>query len=205
MGRPVGWVRGAGMQRHCHLPCSMLQLPICAPHTHPLPAAGDGTNDNFSWNCGVEGRTDNAAVNALRQRQMRNMHLALMVSQGTPMLLIGEWGGQASGRLLAVVCLAAARPCAACAILTICPLPCAAHSLLPSNPPCHPPPALLFFASCLAGDEYGQTRDGNNNYYGHDTVMTHYRWDKLEEAKENGWFRCACQSRFVCLCWRTCV
>jgi hypothetical protein len=29
-------------------------------------------------------------------------------------------------------------------------------------------------------------------------VMTHYRWDKLEEAKENGWFRCARQSLIVC-------
>lgn len=32
--------------------------------------AGDGSNDNFSWNCGVEGPTDNAAVNALRQKQV---------------------------------------------------------------------------------------------------------------------------------------
>lgn len=52
-------------------------------------AAGDGTNDNFSWNCGVEGPTDNPAVLALRGRQMRNLHLALMLSQGTPMVLAG--------------------------------------------------------------------------------------------------------------------
>lgn len=50
----------------------------------------DGSNDNFSWNCGEEGETENAGVNALRQRQMRNMMLALMVSQGTPMVLMGE-------------------------------------------------------------------------------------------------------------------
>lgn len=50
----------------------------------------DGSNDNFSWNCGQEGETDDAGVNALRQRQMRNMMLALMVSQGTPMVLMGE-------------------------------------------------------------------------------------------------------------------
>ncbi|EFN57533.1 hypothetical protein CHLNCDRAFT_34754 [Chlorella variabilis] len=87
----------------------------------------DGTNDNFSWNCGVEGPTDNGAVKALRQRQMRNYHLALMLSQGTPMLLMG--------------------------------------------------------------DEYGQSRQGNNNYYGHDTPLTHYHWDQLEQAKQNGWFR----------------
>ena len=50
----------------------------------------DGSNDNFSWNCGVEGETDDEKVNALRQSQMRNMHMALMLSQGTPMLLMGE-------------------------------------------------------------------------------------------------------------------
>jgi len=50
----------------------------------------DGSNDNFSWNCGVEGETDDALVNALRQRQMRNMHMALLLSQGTPMVLMGE-------------------------------------------------------------------------------------------------------------------
>lgn len=49
----------------------------------------DGSNDNFSWNCGQEGETSDAGVNALRQRQMRNMMLALMVSQGTPMVLMG--------------------------------------------------------------------------------------------------------------------
>ena len=50
----------------------------------------DGSNDNFSWNCGQEGETEDAGVNALRQRQMRNMMLALMVSQGTPMVLMGN-------------------------------------------------------------------------------------------------------------------
>ena len=50
----------------------------------------DGSNDNFSWNCGQEGETGDEGVNALRQRQMRNMMLALMVSQGTPMVLMGE-------------------------------------------------------------------------------------------------------------------
>ncbi|KAL6778753.1 ISA3 [Auxenochlorella protothecoides x Auxenochlorella symbiontica] len=87
----------------------------------------DGTNDNFSWNCGVEGETSDPGVLALRARQMRNLHLALMLSQGTPMI--------------------------------------------------------------LAGDEYAQTRHGNNNYYGHDTELTHYDWEKLEEAKQSGWFR----------------
>lgn len=50
----------------------------------------DGTNDNDSWNCGVEGETTNGKVLALRERQMRNFHLALMISQGVPMLLMGD-------------------------------------------------------------------------------------------------------------------
>ncbi|XP_052487285.1 isoamylase 3, chloroplastic isoform X3 [Gossypium raimondii] len=41
----------------------------------------DGSNDNFSWNCGFEGETDNVDIIALRFRQMKNFHLALMVSQ----------------------------------------------------------------------------------------------------------------------------
>lgn len=49
----------------------------------------DGSNDNFSWNCGVEGPTDAEHVLALRQRQMKNLMLALLVAQGTPMVLSG--------------------------------------------------------------------------------------------------------------------
>lgn len=86
----------------------------------------DGTNDNFSWNCGKEGRSSDEGVLALRNRQMRNYHLALMISQGTPMV--------------------------------------------------------------LAGDEYAQTRNGNNNWYGHDSDMTHFDWDALERERD-GWFR----------------
>jgi isoamylase len=95
----------------------------------------DGTNDNFSWNCGEEGPTNSAAVNALRARQMRNLHLALMLSQGVPMV--------------------------------------------------------------LAGDEYGQSRSGNNNWYGHDSSMTWIDWNAMESDKSGtsggttnpGWFR----------------
>lgn len=50
----------------------------------------DGTNDNFSWNCGVEGQTSDRGVMALRQRQQRNCLLALMLSQGTPMIVMGD-------------------------------------------------------------------------------------------------------------------
>ena len=90
----------------------------------------DGTNDNFGWNCGAEGPTTSDTVNSLRRRQMRNYHVALMLSQGTPMVLVG--------------------------------------------------------------DEYAQSRQGNNNWYGHDTPMTHFKWDDCEAAKKDasdGWFR----------------
>jgi isoamylase len=50
----------------------------------------DGTDDNRSWNCGVEGETDDAEVNALRDRQSRNFLATLLLSQGAPMLLAGD-------------------------------------------------------------------------------------------------------------------
>lgn len=50
----------------------------------------DGHNDNKSWNCGVEGPTDDAEINALRSRQQRNMLATLVLSQGTPMILGGD-------------------------------------------------------------------------------------------------------------------
>ena len=89
----------------------------------------DGTNDNFSWNCGVEGPAQfDLVVESLRIRQMKNFHVALMFSQGTPML--------------------------------------------------------------LSGDEYRQTRFGNNNWYGHDNEMTQFDWDQLlVERKEGNWYR----------------
>jgi isoamylase len=50
----------------------------------------DGTDNNRSWNCGVEGPTDDPAVNALRARQKRNFLATLLLSQGVPMLLAGD-------------------------------------------------------------------------------------------------------------------
>ncbi len=50
----------------------------------------DGTNNNLSWNCGVEGPTDRPDVLALRAKQMRNFLTTLFVSQGVPMLLHGD-------------------------------------------------------------------------------------------------------------------
>ncbi|KAL6997374.1 Isoamylase 3, chloroplastic [Sarracenia purpurea var. burkii] len=86
----------------------------------------DGSNDNFSWNCGCEGETTDNTIKGLRSRQMKNFHLALMISQGTPMMLMG--------------------------------------------------------------DEYGHTRHGNNNTYGHDTAINHFQWRQLE-AKRSDHFR----------------
>jgi isoamylase len=50
----------------------------------------DGENHNLSWNCGMEGPTDDAAILMLRQRQMRNFLATLLFSQGVPMLLAGD-------------------------------------------------------------------------------------------------------------------
>jgi glycogen operon protein len=50
----------------------------------------DGSDDNLSWNCGVEGPTEDPAVVALRERQMRNFLATLLLSQGVPMLLGGD-------------------------------------------------------------------------------------------------------------------
>lgn len=50
----------------------------------------DGTNANWSWNCGVEGPTDNPVIEALRLRQVKNFYTILFVSQGTPMILMGD-------------------------------------------------------------------------------------------------------------------
>ncbi|KAJ7542657.1 hypothetical protein O6H91_09G005600 [Diphasiastrum complanatum] len=86
----------------------------------------DGSNDNFSWNCGFEGETNDFSINALRQRQMKNFLLALMLSQGTPMVLMG--------------------------------------------------------------DEYAHTRFGNNNSYGHDSLINHFQWNQLR-SKHTDQFR----------------
>jgi isoamylase len=50
----------------------------------------DGTDDNRSWNHGVEGPTENPEILALRERQVRNFVTTLFLSQGVPMLLGGD-------------------------------------------------------------------------------------------------------------------
>ncbi len=50
----------------------------------------DGANDNRSWNCGAEGPTDDPEINALRERQKRNLLATLLLSQGVPMICGGD-------------------------------------------------------------------------------------------------------------------
>jgi len=57
----------------------------------------DGANDNESWNCGHEGPTNNAKILMFRQRQMKNFVVALMISIGTPMMLMGDEYGHTNG------------------------------------------------------------------------------------------------------------
>ena len=50
----------------------------------------DGHNQNFSWNCGEEGPSKDEEVEALRKKQIKNFFTILMISQGTPMFLMGD-------------------------------------------------------------------------------------------------------------------
>ncbi|GAB4034481.1 glycogen debranching protein GlgX [Spirosoma jeollabukense] len=54
----------------------------------------DGANDNNSWNCGWEGETDDPDINFLRHKQLKNALTLLMVSQGVPMILMGDEVGR---------------------------------------------------------------------------------------------------------------
>ncbi|WP_124039537.1 glycogen debranching protein GlgX [Neoactinobaculum massilliense] len=57
----------------------------------------DGENNNRSWNCGVEGETDDANVLALRHRQVRNFMATLLFSEGIPMISAGDEIGRTQG------------------------------------------------------------------------------------------------------------
>ena len=58
----------------------------------------DGTDENFSWNCGIEGRTRKKGILDLRNRQMKNILSMLFLAQGTPMIFSGdEFGNSQSG------------------------------------------------------------------------------------------------------------
>jgi glycogen operon protein len=55
-----------------------------------LEGGRDGENNNHSWNCGVEGTTEEAAINRQRRRQQRNLLATLLLSQGVPMICGGD-------------------------------------------------------------------------------------------------------------------
>jgi glycogen operon protein len=57
----------------------------------------DGHSHNLSWNHGHEGPTDDPAILALRDRQRRNLMATLLLSQGTPMILMGDENGRSQG------------------------------------------------------------------------------------------------------------
>jgi len=50
----------------------------------------DGQDENYSWNCGQEGETQDSAINTLRLRQIKNFFTILMLSQGTAMMQMGD-------------------------------------------------------------------------------------------------------------------
>src|SRR5690606_8279665 len=54
----------------------------------------DGSDDNRSWNCGVEGETDDPDVVALRHRQARNLMATLLLADGVPMITAGDEFGR---------------------------------------------------------------------------------------------------------------
>jgi len=58
----------------------------------------DGENENYSWNCGIEGETRKKSILALRMKLMKNALAILFTAQGTPFLFMGdEWGKSAGG------------------------------------------------------------------------------------------------------------
>jgi len=59
-------------------------------HNEANQEGNSGNDNNRSWNCGVEGETDDPAINALRTRQKRNLLATLLFSQGVPMLQAGD-------------------------------------------------------------------------------------------------------------------
>lgn len=57
----------------------------------------DGGDNNYSWNCGVEGETKKKSILALRQKLMKNALVMLFTAQGTPFLFMGDEWGRSSG------------------------------------------------------------------------------------------------------------
>jgi glycogen operon protein len=76
----------------CHDGFTLADL-VSYNHKHNVAngeGSRDGTDANWSWNCGDEGSTDEPSVLVLRRRQVRNLVATLLISQGVPMLLGGD-------------------------------------------------------------------------------------------------------------------
>lgn len=84
----------------CHDGFTLADL-VSYEHKHNEPNGEenrDGTEYNASWNCGVEGESDDPEIMAIRRRQEKNLILALMIAKGIPMLLMGdEYGHSRAG------------------------------------------------------------------------------------------------------------
>jgi glycogen operon protein len=76
----------------CHDGFTLNDLVSCNQKHNEANGGGnrDGANDNRSWNCGIEGPTDDPAIESLRNRQMKNFFAVTMLSLGLPMILMGD-------------------------------------------------------------------------------------------------------------------
>jgi len=80
----------------CHDGFTLADL-VSYNHKHNLANGEnnrDGSNHDFSWNCGEEGASDDPGIRRLREQQQRNLLATLLVSQGVPMLLAGDECGR---------------------------------------------------------------------------------------------------------------
>lgn len=76
----------------CHDGFTMNDL-VCYNEKHNLANLEnnqDGSNENYSWNCGEEGETSDESIEKLRVKQIKNFFALTLLSQGTPMLLMGD-------------------------------------------------------------------------------------------------------------------
>ena len=140
----------------------------------------DGENHNLTWNCGTEGETAKQNVLRLRQRQMRNLAAALLLSHGVPMILMGDeyghskvWRSQHSLSLLQCLGCAGGRD--------------ETHSA--ANP--------LYYIAAGSVEAAPQSalplQGGNNNTYCHDSPLNWFNWEQAA-ADTKGFAR-----YFLCL------
>ncbi len=87
--------RICGSQDLYDSPCNSINFITCHDGYSLADLVSYDNNSQDSWNCGIEGPTDNPQINALRERQMRNFLLVLFLSPGIPMLNMGDEYGHA--------------------------------------------------------------------------------------------------------------